>query len=442
MTQKAPRILLSAYQCAPGQGSVSQIGWEWYSRLAQRAPVTLVTHIRNRKVLEAAGAPLPGTEVIYIDTEWFAGPLYKLANLAFPRSEHSVFLVSSLDYFVYDRQVLKQLKPRRAEWDVVHVVTPVSPSAFTVLTKLGLPVVRGPLNGGLVTPRNFEEYMKADSAWFYPLREAARPFRTLLGGGTPDVVFSANAATERGLCAAERKHSRRMPEIAADPNFYQGTEWPSTPGKENPLQVLFVGRLVPAKALPLLFDAVRRVLQTTPVEVTVIGDGPMRAQWEAAAAPLGASVRFLGAQPSAVVAEELKRCHVMCLPSVRESGGAVLLEAMSAARPVLAVNYGGPAELVDETVGRLVPAEGPASVIEGLASALQEIMAEPEAWRARGRNGKLHVQRRHSWDARIEEGLAVYAELVGRPLPAAHETEQAECSGCLDSEHHAVPAGR
>ena len=96
------KLLLVAYQCGPGMGSVSQIGWEWYSRLAAEQAVTLVTHVRNRAALEAAGAPLPGTEIIYIDTEWFAGPLYRLACRLFPRSEHSVFLVSSLDYFIFD----------------------------------------------------------------------------------------------------------------------------------------------------------------------------------------------------------------------------------------------------------------------------------------------------------------------------------------------------
>ena len=53
-----PPLILSAYQCGPGMGSVSQIGWEWYSRLAGRLPLTLVTHSRNRAALEKAGAPL------------------------------------------------------------------------------------------------------------------------------------------------------------------------------------------------------------------------------------------------------------------------------------------------------------------------------------------------------------------------------------------------
>ena len=106
----APRVLLSAYQCGPGMGSVSQIGWEWYSRLSRRLPVTLVTHERNRATLTTAGVPFAGSEVHYIDTEWFAVPLYRNARRVFRKSEHSVFLVSSLDYFVYDREALERLR--------------------------------------------------------------------------------------------------------------------------------------------------------------------------------------------------------------------------------------------------------------------------------------------------------------------------------------------
>ena len=102
------RILLSAYQCAPGQGSVSQIGWEWYTRLSRQCDVTLVTHIRNRPAIKQAGGHFPGTEVIYIDTEWFAGRLYRLAQRLFPRSEHAVFLLSSLDFFVFDSSALRE----------------------------------------------------------------------------------------------------------------------------------------------------------------------------------------------------------------------------------------------------------------------------------------------------------------------------------------------
>ena len=131
----ARSLVLVAYQCGPGMGSVSQLGWEWYTRLSRERPVTLVTHVRNRPALEAAGALRDGSKIHFIDTEWFAGPLYRAARRLFPRSEHSVFLLSSLDYFAFDiaayRALRREQRAGRLDAGLIHRVTPVTTAAPT-----------------------------------------------------------------------------------------------------------------------------------------------------------------------------------------------------------------------------------------------------------------------------------------------------------------------
>lgn len=416
------RILLSAYQCAPGAGSVSQIGWEWYSRLARKAHVTLATHVRNREILERARAPLPNTEVLYIDTEWLARPLYGTAKALFPNSEHSVFLISSLDFFAFDRALTRRLQARMKSgesWDVVHVATPVSPSSVTTLCSLGLPVVRGPLNGGLRTPTQFPELMRADSSWLYPLRNITKPFRSAFASQVSgDVVLVANRATRESLTGAERAVARTMTEIAVDPEQYVPAPWPAPPSPDNPLRVLFVGRLIPAKAISLLLDAIKNLQGTHPIELTVIGDGPMRQAWEAQAQQLGGAVRFLGLQGTNEIVCQMHQAHVFCLPSVRESGGAVLLEAMSCARPVIGIAHGGPAEIITNGVGRLVEPESSGAVVQGLQDALVDVFRNPEEWRRRGEHGREAAIGRHSWDAHVSELLQIYEELTAEPVGA------------------------
>ncbi|HRZ25000.1 MAG TPA: glycosyltransferase family 4 protein, partial [Candidatus Contendobacter sp.] len=208
MSENKPRLLLSAYQCGPGMGSVSQIGWHWYARLARRLPVTLVTHVRNREALTGAGAPLPGSEVIYVDTEWFAGPLYRLAARLFGQSQHAVFLVSSADFYVYDAAALKELRRRRAagaDWDIVHAVTPVSPMAATRLHKLGRPVVLGPWNGGLGNPAHFPDIMRADAAWVYPVRKLGGLVDLLAGSSRgAAAILTATRATVESIAPRHR----------------------------------------------------------------------------------------------------------------------------------------------------------------------------------------------------------------------------------------------
>ena len=413
------KLLLVAYQCGPGMGSVSQIGWEWYSRLAVSQPVTLVTHVRNRAALEAAGAPLPGTEIIYIDTEWFAGPLYRLACRLFPRSEHSVFLVSSLDYFIFDFSAWRKLRGRLAagaNWSVLHRVTPVTLSAPTWLGRLGLPTVIGPLNSGLSDPQGFGAVMRDESTWLIKVRNLARLLDAALGSSKRAArILTATRTTLKAVAPRHHARCRMMIENGVELARFVPAPWPAHPGGDVPLRILFVGRLVPIKCLDLLLRAVANLRGLgLPAQLTVVGDGPLRAEWEALATSLGiaAEVNFLGAQPIDVVAVQMRACHVFCLPSVRESGGAVLLEAMASARPVIALNYGGPSEIVSNDIGALLPLHSPEQVIADLTETLADIYAAPEDWRRKGEAGRRQVEQRYSWPAKIAAAQDTYRELV------------------------------
>ncbi len=407
------KVLLSAYQCGPGMGSVSQIGWEWYSRMSQRAQVTLVTHVRNRECLTKAGAPLPGSEVIYIDTEWFAGPVYRMAGRLFPKSEHAVFLISSADFFVYDGAVVNQLRKRRGEWDIVHAVTPVSPIASTRLHRLGAPLIVGPWNGGLNSPTTFPEIMGQDSAWVYRIRSVGRLFDRLFQcSKKAALILTANKATDNSIPAQAK--TLRMSENGVDLNLFQPGDTPlRTP--RDPLRLLFVGRLIPAKGVGMLLEAVATVRREIPLEVTIIGDGPVRAELERenGERKLEDIVRFLGARPLPEVARFMREAHVFCLPCVRESGGAVLMESLACGVPILAVNYGGPAEIVDDEVGRPLSPEGRAQLVRDLVAALRDIAANPADWRQKGEAGYRRALAEYGWDARMDTAYGIYRGLAG-----------------------------
>lgn len=418
MTLQATRVLLCAYQCGPGMGSVSQIGWEWYLRLARRTPTTLVTHIRNREALEMSGAPLPGSEVIYIDTEWFAGRLWRLASKLFRRSQHAVFLISSLDFFIYDWQAVRETRRRLrrgARWDVVHAVTPVSPVAPTRFHRTGLPLVVGPLNGGLKTPAHFRELMGQDSSWIYPLRHFGKALDVFTGSTRrAAMLLTATESTRKDIPPRYRDKCVSMLENGTDLNLFRPTLWPESPSPSMPLKILFVGRLIPAKGVTMLLDAVKVVSETFPVRLEIVGDGPMRGEWEARAKGLGLgeTVSFVGNRSLEEVASRLRDAHVFCLPSVRESGGAVLLEAMAAARPIVAVAYGGPGEVIDDGVGEGIKPRGPAQVTGDLVRVFYDIFRRPDDWRRRGEEGRRRAESLYGWEAKVGRMLKLYEEVI------------------------------
>ncbi len=413
-----PQVLLIAYQCAPGQGSVSQIGWEWYSRLAQRARLTLVTHIRNKAAFDAQGPPAHDAEVIYIDTEAFAGPLYRLSSALFPRSQHTVFLISSLDFYVFDRKAvatLKQMQRRGRSWDIAHLVTPVSPWASPTLHRLHIPTILGPWNGGLETPTAFPELMKQDSAWLYPIRNLGRLFELLNRGiRSATAVLVATQATQKLIAPRYNPHCLPMLENGVDLSSFPSSPWPPSPSSTQPLRIVFVGRLVPFKGVSLLLKALSTILHNSAFELAIVGDGPERERLEKLSQDLAlhSHVRFVGAQPLPAVADAMRAAHVFCLPSVRESGGAVVLEAMASARPVIVIKHGGPAEIVDDSVGHAIDPLGPDFVISELAKTLQQIISHPDAWQQKGLNGRIRAEQRFGWERKIDAALEIYARVT------------------------------
>ncbi len=418
VTSPALCVLLAAYHCGPGMGSVSQIGWEWYSRLASRVTVTLVTHVRNRDAIASAGGPLSGSEVIFIDTEWFAGPMYRAAKWLFPKSEHCVFMISLIDFFVYDNVALRLLK-RRARagerFDVVHAVTPLTTVAATRLHRLGAPVVIGPLNSNLASPDRFDSILRDDSAWLYRLRSLGRIADKLAGStANASVILTATCATLEGIPRKSHVRCVAMLENGVDLCTFKAAPWVA-PGR-SPLRLLFVGRLVPFKALGLLLEAIARISAEFQVRLDVIGDGPMAPVWrvEAARLEISALVNFHGARELDQVAIAMRSVHVLCLPSIRESGGSVLLEAMASARPVIAVAFGGPAEIVDDAVGRAVMPNGVEGVVAGFVDALRDIVRNPDAWRDRGLEGRRRAESSFSWDAKIDRAIEIYRGLAQR----------------------------
>ncbi|MGJ8544838.1 MAG: glycosyltransferase family 4 protein [Sulfitobacter sp.] len=140
---------------------------------------------------------------------------------------------------------------------------------------------------------------------------------------------------------------------------------------DTPLRVVSIGRFVEQKGQLALIDA----LALAPnIHLTLIGDGDMRPQIEAAIAAhnLTARVTLTGMVDEARVRAELDDAHALIMPSFAEGLPMVVMEAMAAARPVIATYIAGTPELVlPGQTGWLVPAGDPAALAAALQVAAQ-----------------------------------------------------------------------
>jgi glycosyltransferase involved in cell wall biosynthesis len=154
--------------------------------------------------------------------------------------------------------------------------------------------------------------------------------------------------------------------------------------------VLALGRLHRNKA----FDVLVRALPLLPgVHAVIAGEGPERAVLASLARDLGVGERLhlLGWRTDQ--AALLARCDLLACPSRHEPLGNVVIEAFSAARPVVAADAAGPAELiVPDRDGLLVPREDPGA----LAAAIADVLARPALAARLGKAGRARYEAGHA----------------------------------------------
>jgi len=144
-----------------------------------------------------------------------------------------------------------------------------------------------------------------------------------------------------------------------------------------PGQVLAVGRLVEKKGFTYLFEAMRQLPQSVRLELKVIGDGPIRAELEAAA--VGLPVKFLGQCGREQVLKTIAESEIMVIPSVTAASGdqeglpVTLLEGAAGAIAVIASNLPGINEVVVDGKSGILTEQRDVSAI---AKALQTLLGD------------------------------------------------------------------
>jgi glycosyltransferase involved in cell wall biosynthesis len=174
-----------------------------------------------------------------------------------------------------------------------------------------------------------------------------------------------------------------------------------------------VARLTEAKDHANLFAAVAIASETYPsLYCLVVGDGELRAQLTALVEQRGlsAAIRFVGARKN--VRDYLAAMDVFVLSSVTEGLAMTLLEAMAAARPIVATRVGGNSEAVkDGVTGTLVPA----SDAPALAHAIMSMLEDPAGARRMGAAGRERAERLFSLGAMRRQYQVVYEAAIADP---------------------------
>lgn len=209
-------------------------------------------------------------------------------------------------------------------------------------------------------------------------------------------------ANSEGLADLARRFAPDLP-IAIIPNGVDATRFTPSPqggGTDAGLTLLFVGRVVRQKGLDVLLEA----LATLPpslrdrLSVTIVGDGPARAELQDQAERLGLADRILfrGWLGRDALPDAYRAADLFVFPSRDEGMPNVVLEAMAAGLPVVATRIAGSQDLVvDGETGLMLEVDDRTA----LAAALARLAGDADLRRRLGGQGRRRVVERFSWRA-------------------------------------------
>lgn len=413
------RILLIAEACNPTWSSVPLVGYNLARSLSARddLEVTLVSQIRNRDALEADSIA-KSAELNYVDNEFAARPLYRMAQLLRGGDGLAWTMNTAMAWpsqMIFEKMIYRQFRSEfeRGRWDLVHRLTPLSPVMGSPLAKrIKTPMLIGPLNGGLPWPREFRDLRRQEREWLIPLRRIYRVlpyYRSMYRRLAGVIAGSRHTASEIPRCCRGKQFF--LPENGVDPKrFPLAARWPEPLGQ---FRFITVGRLVPVKAIDLLLEAFAGSPHLKNCSLQIVGDGPDRSRLENQARSLGLSdsAHFLGWLDQPQLAAELASAQAFVFPSIKDFGGGAVLEAMSAALPSIVVNYGGPGELVTDKTGIRLPIQPRHELIGSLRGAMEQLAGNSPLCRQLGKAAAEKIRTEFTWEAKAERIVQIYRQL-------------------------------
>ncbi len=417
------RVIATAYACEPDTGSETGIGWNVVREVARHegVHVTVITRRNNRREIERALAadPISPPEFVYYDPpKWMTW---------WKRGGRGV----QLFYYMWQIGAARLVAQLHAHtpFDCSHHVTFGRYWSPSFLPRINVPFVWGPVGGG----ESFPDIFRREFSFRNRAYERARDLARWTGEHDPavrraaqscSVGFAATRETAGRLSALGVKETELLGNAALSrPEHERLAALPAPPS--GPIRFISAGRLLHWKG----FDLGIRGLASSGVddaEYWILGDGPHREELERLANELQVSdrVRFWGNVKRDQVIDCLKLSHAMLHPSLHDSGGWACIEAMAAARPVICLDLGGPAVMVDATSGIKIEPDSPGGAVNRIAEAIAELDADRDKLAGLGRAASARVRDAFSWEAKAEQIVAGYYRALGRAK--GQEVEQNE----------------
>jgi len=414
------RVLIVAENISTKMGGEASLPYYYAKLFSKRgAEVWLACHERVETELRAEFPELEHRIRLVRDTQ--AQKLAFRFGKLLPFRIRDIF-INMLIHFSTQlriRKIAMELA-RTGKIDVVLEPAPISPKGLSFMYDVGVPVVIGPLCGGMNFPPAFADLDSLTTRGFVVLGRYVSQLANRLVPGKikADVLLTANASTVKALPAGYRGRVVSLFESGVDLDIWKPSDADAT-RPDGSVHFAFSGAFVDWKGLQYLVPAFATAVAQEPrCRLDLIGGGELQGQVQAVINQhnLTEAASLHGWVTRTEAARIIRETDVFVMPSLRECGGTAILEAMALGKPVITTNWGGPADYVDASCGVLVDPSSKQDFINGLAEAMVRLARSPELRRSLGEGGKQRVRRDNlDWNSKVDFMLSVLASAGKTP---------------------------
>lgn len=400
------KVLIVGYDCSPVRLGEPALPWNWARYMSFYHEVVVLANPELRKETEAFIAQ---SGVPNFTFHWVVLPNWRFLWLS-RDTDRSI----RLHYVLWQRVALNAAKELHAkeQFDLIHHVslsTIGSPSRFW---RVGPPLIWGPIGGAQRAPKSLRSYFGR-----YARREALRSKRISLTRLLPALRLTArksamvlvtNRETSDLIKSAGAKRVAFFPDSGVD--FCADTAQVSSCNRTNQKEVvvLWVGRILPRKALPLALEVLAS-LRDVPVRLVVAGDGEDRGHCEGYAKKLDImrKIIFLGQVSPNGMPDVYRAADIFLFTSLRDSLGTQVIEAMAFGLPVVALDHQGVGTFVPADAAIKIPPGEPQTTIALLSDAVRQLALDPAKRMKMGESARAFASSQ-TWHSRAQQMSRIY----------------------------------
>lgn len=404
-------LLLCAYACAPNEGSEPEVGWRMVTGIANQCPtdtVFVITKGNNSEGISSEVYPENLKFIYYSAPKWLS--FWKKGGRGV-RTYYYLWMIGAV----------LLLKKKKLKFDIIHHVTFVNdwlPSFFFLLKGERAKFIWGPIGSHDPIDKKFLDGPKKKLVEIFriSLQFLFRNFDPffLLCKRNSDFVFGINDNVRRKVGLVSKGRFFSEPAIGID----APKSVPKQKHSGSVFKLVSVGRLLYIKNFKLTLLAFSKFLGSKrdgrTALLTIVGGGAELHDLIAYAEVLGISkyVEFVGNVPLQEVDSFFSSADIFLFPTL-ENAGFVVLEAMSHGLPIIAMNYGGPAQFVTSYVDQqLVSSESDyEKIADDLARNIHRFYEDDKLRCAVGSANYSDVVSKCTWDEKVKRVVAVYESL-------------------------------